>query len=110
MLKEFDKRRRYIVGELSAIRDITCAMPSGAFYAFPNTSQIYGRRFGSKEISSSRDLALYLLEEAHVALVHGEAFGDDDYLRISYATSMEDIKKGVERIREAISKLEVTAR
>ena len=81
MLKEFDKRRRYIVGELSAISDITCAMPAGAFYAFPNTSKIYGRRSGDKEISSSRDLALYLLEEAHVALVHGEAFGDDDYLR-----------------------------
>ncbi|MFZ2197784.1 MAG: aspartate aminotransferase, partial [Thermodesulfovibrionales bacterium] len=78
-------------------------------YAFPNTSQIYGRRFKDKEISSSRDLALYLLEEAHVALVHGEAFGDDDYLRLSYATSLDDIRKGVERIREAISKLEAPA-
>ena len=109
MLKEFDKRRRYIVSELSAIRDITCAMPSGAFYAFPNTSLIYGRRFGDKKISSSRDLALYLLEEAKVALVHGEAFGDDDYVRLSYATSLDDIRKGIERIREAISKLEVPA-
>lgn len=109
MLKEFDKRRRYIVSELSAVRDITCAMPAGAFYAFPNTSRIYGRRFKDKEISSSRDLALYLLEEAHVALVHGEAFGDDDYLRLSYATSLDDIRKGVERIREAISKLEAPA-
>jgi len=109
MLKEFDKRRRYIVSELSAIRDITCAMPAGAFYAFPNTSQVYGRSFKDKEISSSRDLALYLLEEAKVALVHGEAFGDDAYLRLSYATSMDDIRKGVERIREAINKLEAPA-
>ena len=109
MLKEFDKRRRYIVGELSAVSGITCAMPSGAFYAFPNTSSIYGRRFGDKKISSSGDLALYLLEEAKVALVPGEAFGDDDYVRLSYATSMEDIRKGLERIREAVSRLEAPA-
>ena len=105
MLKEFDKRRRYIVGELSAVGGVTCAMPSGAFYAFPNTSGIYGRRFGDKKISSSGDLALYLLEEAKVALVHGEAFGDDDYVRLSYATSLDDIRRGIERIREAIGRL-----
>lgn len=109
MLIEFDKRRRYIVSELSAIKDITCAMPSGAFYAFPNTARIYGRRFADKEISSSRDLALYLLEEAKVALVHGEAFGDDDYVRLSYAISLDDISKGIERIKEAINKLEILA-
>jgi aspartate aminotransferase len=109
MLKEFDTRRRYIVSELSAIKNITCAMPSGAFYAFPNTSLIYGSRFGDKKISSSRDLALYLLEEAKVALVHGEAFGDDDYVRLSYATSLNDIRKGIERIREALSKLEASS-
>lgn len=109
MLNEFDKRRRYIVSELSAIKDIACAMPAGAFYAFPNTARIYGRRFGDKEISSSRELALYLLEEAKVALVHGEAFGDDDYVRLSYAISLDDIRKGIERIREALNKLEVLA-
>ncbi|MDH4231105.1 MAG: pyridoxal phosphate-dependent aminotransferase [Nitrospirota bacterium] len=107
MLREFDQRRRYIVSELSALDHISCAMPSGAFYAFPNTSRIYGRRYGDKTISSSGDLALYLLEEAKVALVHGQAFGDDDYIRLSYATSLEDIRKGIERIREALSKLEV---
>jgi aspartate aminotransferase len=109
MLKEFDKRRRYIVEGLSAVKDITCAMPTGAFYAFPNTSLIYGRRFGDKKISSSGDLALYLLEEAKVALVPGEAFGDDDYVRLSYATSMEDIGRGLERIREAVNRLEAPA-
>jgi aspartate aminotransferase len=109
MLREFDKRRRYIVSELSSVRDITCAMPTGAFYAFPNTSMIYGRRFRDKKILSSGDLALYLLEEAKVALVPGEAFGDDDYVRLSYATSLTDIRKGIERIREAISRLEVPA-
>jgi aspartate aminotransferase len=109
MLEEFDKRRRYIVSELSAIGNITCAMPSGAFYAFPNTSQLYGLRFGDNKISSSADLALYLLEEAKVALVHGEAFGDDDYVRLSYATSLSDIGRGLERIREALNKLEASA-
>lgn len=107
MLDEFDRRRRYIVSELSAIKDIACAMPSGAFYAFPNTARIYGRGFGDSRISSSGDLALYLLEEAKVALVHGEAFGDDDYVRLSYAISLDDIRKGIERIGEAINKLEV---
>ena len=106
MLTEFDKRRRFIVSGLSSIKGITCAMPSGAFYVFPNTSLIYGRRYGDKKMSSSGDLALYLLEEAKIALVPGEAFGDDDYLRLSYATSMEDIGKGLERLGEAISRLE----
>jgi len=106
MLGEFDKRRRYLVGELNSIDGMSCIMPTGAFYAFPNTSKIYGRKFRGKAISSSSDLAIYLLEEAKVALVHGEAFGDDNYLRLSYATSMEDIKRGVERIKEAIGRLE----
>jgi aspartate aminotransferase len=106
MLEEFDKRRKYIVGELSSVKGFSCAVPTGAFYAFPNTSKVYGLKFGEKIISSSTDLALYLLEEAKVALVHGEAFGDDDYIRLSYATSMDDIRKGIERIREAIGKLE----
>jgi aspartate aminotransferase len=84
-------------------------MPSGAFYAFPNTSLLYGLSAGNKKISSSGDLALYLLEEAKVALVHGEAFGDNDYVRLSYATSPDDIRRGIERIREAINRLEVSA-
>jgi aspartate aminotransferase len=109
MRKEFDKRRHYMVSELSTINRITCAMPSGAFYAFPNTSLLYGLSTGSEKISSSGDLALYLLEEAKVALVHGEAFGDDDYVRLSYAVSLDDIRKGINRIREAINKLEASA-
>jgi aspartate aminotransferase len=106
MLAEFDRRRRFIVAELNSIPGMSCIMPNGAFYAFPNTSKIYGSRFRDKVIGSSNDLALYLLEEANVALVHGDAFGDDNYIRISYATSMEDIKRGVERIRQAIGNLE----
>jgi aspartate aminotransferase len=105
MLAEFDRRRRFLVSELNAISGMNCLTPKGAFYAFPNTSKLYGKSFDNQKISSSSDLALYLLEEAKVALVHGGAFGDDNYIRLSYATSIDEIKKGVDRIREALSKL-----
>ena len=105
MLAEFDKRRRFLIGELNSIPGMSCLSPTGAFYAFPNTSRLYGKSTGARTISSSSDLALYLLEEANVALVHGEAFGDDSYIRLSYAASVEEIKKGIGRIREALSKL-----
>ena len=105
MLSEFDKRRRFLISELNAIPDMNCITPTGAFYAFPNTSKLYGKSFDNQKISSSSDLALYLLEKAKVALVHGGAFGDDNYIRLSYATSIDEIKKGVDRIREAVSKL-----
>lgn len=100
MLAEFDKRRKYLVEELNSMPSVKCLMPTGAFYAFPNTSGLYGGRF-----KSSSDLAMYLLDEAKVALVPGDAFGDDSFVRISYATSLEDIKNAVERIKEALGKL-----
>lgn len=105
MLAEFDRRRRFLISELNAIAGMSCITPTGAFYAFPNTSKLYGKSFDNQKISSSSDLAIYLLEEAKVALVHGGAFGDDNYIRLSYATSIDEIKKGVDRIREAVSKL-----
>ena len=105
MLTEFDMRRKFLISELNSIPGMSCLTPTGAFYAFPNTSKIYGKSIDNRKISSSPDLALYLLEKAKVALVHGEAFGDDNYIRLSYATSIDEIKKGVERIREAIGKL-----
>jgi len=105
MLAEFDKRRRFLINELNSVPGMNCLAPTGAFYAFPNTSKLYGKSAGKRMISSSSDLALYLLEEAKVALVHGDAFGDDDYVRLSYATSIEEIKKGVDRIKEAVSRL-----
>jgi aspartate aminotransferase len=97
MRAEFDRRRRYLVGELNSIAGVSCLAPTGAFYVFPNTSKLYGGKF-----NSSTELAMYLLEEANVALVPGEAFGDDGYIRISYATSLDDIKKAMERIRKAL--------
>jgi aspartate aminotransferase len=105
MRAEFDKRRRYLVEELNKIEGMTCIMPEGAFYAFPNTSSLYGKKFGDRRILSSADLALYLLDEANVALVHGSAFGDDNYVRLSYATSLDDIKRGIGRIKEALDRL-----
>lgn len=105
MRAEFDKRRKAVVAGLNAMAGVDCLYPAGAFYAFPNVSKLYGKSIGARLINSSLDMATYLLEEAHVALVHGEAFGDDRYIRISYATSMDTITKGLERMREALSGL-----
>jgi aspartate aminotransferase len=105
MRAEFDIRRKFLVEELNALAGVSCRNPNGAFYAFPNVSALYGKKAGAWHINSSLDMAMYLLEEANVALVHGEAFGSDSHIRISYATSMENIKKGLERIRKAFSVL-----
>jgi aspartate aminotransferase len=102
---EFDKRRKYMVDRLNKIKGMTCLMPVGAFYAFPKVSQLYGKSVGGKRIANSSDLAAYLLEEAKVALVSGDAFGADSYIRLSYATSMENITKGLDRIEQAAGKL-----
>jgi len=105
MRTEFDRRRKFLVAELNAVTGMRCLTPTGAFYAFPNTSALYGKSFDGTEISSSSDLTLYLLEQARVALVHGGAFGDDSHIRLSYATSVAEIKKGVGRIKEAVQRL-----
>ena len=102
---EFDKRRKYMVDRLNRIKGMSCLMPVGAFYAFPKVSQLYGNSVGGKRIANSSDLAAYLLEEAKVALVSGDAFGADAYIRLSYATSMENIIKGLDRIEQATGKL-----
>lgn len=105
MREEFDRRRRFLVDGLNAIDGVTCVKPTGAFYAFPNVSKLYGKKTDTRQINSSLDMALYLLEEANVALVHGEAFGDDNYIRLSYATAMETVAKGLQRIKEAAARL-----
>lgn len=105
MVSEFDRRRRYITERLSKIKGVTCVTPLGAFYVFPNVSAYYGKHFKDKPINSSLSLSSYLLEEANVALVPGSAFGDDRHIRISYATSMDNIKKGIDRIENALSNL-----
>jgi aspartate aminotransferase len=106
MLNEFDKRRRYIVERLNKIKGVTCAIPKGAFYAFPNVSKLYGKSYNGKNIKDSSDLANYFLDKAQAAVVAGDAFGADDYIRFSYATSMGNIKKGIDRIEDAINSLD----
>jgi aspartate aminotransferase len=105
MNAEFGKRRTYIVERLNAVPGVTCFKSTGAFYAFPNVSGVYGRSFDGRIISNSTELAAYFLEQARVAVVPGIAFGADNYVRFSYATSMENIRKGIDRIEEAVSNL-----
>jgi len=102
MRKEFDKRRKIIVAGLCAIPGIRCTDPGGAFYVFPNVSALYGKTFKGKTITGSDAFAEYLLDEARVALVPGSGFGADQNVRLSYAISMANIKKGLERIAEAL--------
>ena len=106
MVAEFKKRRDVIVGALNDIPGITCAMPPGAFYVFPRVSALYGRKYQGKTIATSNDFSEFLLEAANVAVVPGGAFGNDDYIRLSYATSMELIVEGVKRIAGAVAKLD----
>ena len=105
MVQEFQKRRDVIVAGLNAIPGVTCLKPLGAFYVFPDVSSYYGRSLGGKTIAGSAEMATYLLDEANVALGPGGEFGHEDHIRISYATSMEQIEKGVARISEALLKL-----
>lgn len=105
MNSEFDKRRKYMVERLNRITGMSCLMPVGAFYAFPRVFPLFGKSVNGKLIRNSSDLAAYLLEEAKVALVSGDAFGADAYMRLSYATSMEIIVKGLDRIERAVNKL-----
>ncbi len=105
-LAEFDRRRHVVTDGLNALPGVTCMLPAGAFYVFPNVSALYGKTTPSgKTIASSDDFAGYLLADAQVAVVPGAGFGADDYVRISYATSMDAIKRGLTRISDAISKL-----
>jgi aspartate aminotransferase len=105
MVKEFEKRRTYIAERLNAMPGVSCFKSTGAFYVFPKFSAVYGKSFEGKIIANSTDFAAYLLEHAKVALVPGVAFGADKYARLSYAISMENIKKGMDRIEEAIRNL-----
>jgi aspartate aminotransferase len=105
MVAEFDKRRRFIVERLNKISGILCSRPSGAFYAFPSVSRLVGRSSPRGPISSAAHFASYLLKEARVATVPGEAFGAPGHLRFSYATSLEKIAEGLERIDTAVQRL-----
>lgn len=107
MVSEFKKRRDYMVERLNKMPGVRCRLPQGAFYVFPNFESLLQRKFGGQAVGSSSRLADILLNEAKVAVVPGEAFGMPGYIRFSYATSMEKIVEGLNRIEKAISTLEV---
>jgi Aspartate/tyrosine/aromatic aminotransferase len=106
MVREFQKRRNVIVDALHDIPGVRCFSPEGAFYVFPNVSNIYGRSYKGKKITNSAELIDYLLDEANVAAVPGAAFGSDDHIRLSYATSLANIEEGLKRIKNAVTKLD----
>ncbi len=106
MRQEFERRRSAIVYRLRSIPEVSCASPSGAFYVMPNVTRYLDREFGGAPIRNTYGLSYYLLKEAHVAVVPGEAFGTDAHVRISFATSMDRIEEGCRRIREALARLE----
>jgi aspartate aminotransferase len=105
MVEEFQRRRDYIVKELNSFPGCYCLMPTGAFYVFLRIDSFFGKTGEGYVIKNSEDLCMYLLKEALVALVPGSAFGDDRYVRLSYATSMENIKRGIDRLRDALTRL-----
>jgi aspartate aminotransferase len=105
MVEEFKRRKEYITERLNKRNGFSCAKPQGAFYVFVNISKILGRDYKGEVIKDSFTLAQMLLSEAKVAVVPGGAFGANDYLRLSYATSMKNITKGLDRIEEFINKI-----
>ncbi len=105
MVKEFDARRRFLVEQLQSIPGIVCVRPKGAFYVFPKVAEYFGLKFRDKIIQNSSDLCSFLLEDQGVALVPGEAFGSPNNVRLSYATSMENLREAISRITRGLQKL-----
>ncbi|HTA61731.1 MAG TPA: pyridoxal phosphate-dependent aminotransferase [Bacteroidia bacterium] len=105
MRDAFKRRRDLVVKQLSAIKGFKCNNPDGAFYVFPEVSYFFGKQHNGKTINNATDFCMYLLEEAAVSMVPGAAFGDDNYLRISYATSEEKLTEAINRIKQAVEKL-----
>ncbi len=105
MVAEFQRRRNYCLMRLRAIPHVSCFKPQGAFYLFPNFSYYYDKEAEGMQIRNSYGLAYYLLKEAKIAVVPGDSFGADNYIRISYSTSMDNLEKGMDRLAAAISRL-----
>jgi len=104
MKAAFDRRRRTMVSMLNEVDGVVCPMPEGAFYAYPQVKGLLGRTHdtasGTRTIDSSAELAEYILEEAEVAVVPGEAFGTPGYLRLSYALGDDDLVEGITRLQK----------
>jgi aspartate aminotransferase len=105
MVREFDRRRRYMVARLNAMAGVRCFDPQGAFYTFPNVGECLGRQGAGRRIESAADLAEYLLQEAQIAVVAGEPFGSDRHIRLAFALGMAEIEKGLDRMEAALGKL-----
>ena len=105
MRQAFQRRRDLIVELAKDIPGLEVNVPQGAFYLFPKCSSFYGKACGDKVINNSTDLAMFLLEEGHVATVGGDAFGDPECFRMSYATSDDNIREAMKRIKETLAKL-----
>ena len=105
MLREYAKRRSFLVPALNALPGVSCAPPGGAFYAFPDVSALYGRSLAGIELTGSIPFARGLLESVAVAVTPGIAFGEDRCIRLSFATSMDRLEDGVARIRTALAKI-----
>jgi aspartate aminotransferase len=101
---EFEKRAKFMSEKLNSIKGVFCTEPTGAFYCFPDVSEHYGRSINGARISTSNDFANALLEQAYVAVVPGQPFGCDNNIRLSFACSLEEIEKGLERIEKWLTK------
>jgi aspartate aminotransferase len=105
MVEAYKQRRDYVVTALRSIPHVKCAMPDGAFYAFPDISTFFGKSYNGNSIQNDEDLSMFLLHEGHLTTVNGSAFGEPNCIRISYATSMEQLTEAMKRMANALSKL-----
>ena len=105
MVDVFHDRRNLIVDRLNAIKGVSCLKPQGAFYVFPDFAQFFGRSWDGKKLIGSLDLADYFLTTSHVAMVPGVSFGCEGHMRLSFATSTENIERGLDRIEEGLDRL-----
>lgn len=105
MVGEFSKRRDYMVDKINTIRSLSCIKPDGAFYVMVDISRVLNKKINGVLMQNSLDFSKFLLEDQKVAVIPGVAFGLDDYVRISYATSMENVKEGLSRIEKFINKV-----
>lgn len=105
MVIEFKKRRDHVINMLKEIPGLTINVPQGAFYIFPKVNHYFGKTDGKTVVNNCTDLAMYLINDANVALVQGDAFGDADCIRISYATSIEILTEAINRLKKSLAKL-----
>ncbi|MDE3183989.1 MAG: pyridoxal phosphate-dependent aminotransferase [Bacteroidota bacterium] len=105
MVKEFKRRKARVTELLKEMPNLKCTEPKGAFYIFPDVRHYFGKSFEGEVINNSSDLCMYLLNQAHISTVSGDAFGQPGYIRISFANSMENIEEGFKRIKSGLEKL-----